>query len=148
MVEDQPVLITFGAAPEWKVQLKKPPPAILQHFSAKIPLFKVPFLPAPAQRPPVRGRKELCPPQWLLATCRSAATPWEHTKKKLNFSLPTAGKGTNLWIRRRVAGVNLFALWIRTLRPTLEWRKTNQRRRVNDQRAQFGVSPFKETFEK
>lgn len=72
----------------------------------------------------------------LLATCSFAATPWK--RKKRNFSLPTAGNGTNLWIRSRVAGVNLLALWIRTLRPTLE-RDKQSRAAGLKARAQLGV---------
>lgn len=51
----------------------------------------------------------------------------EYRKKREHF-LPTAGNGTNLWIKRRVAGVNLFALCTRTLRPTLEQKKNHRER--------------------
>lgn len=43
-----------------------------------------------------------------------------HTDLCATQVLPTAGKGTNRWTRRRVAGVNLLAFCTRTLRPTLE----------------------------
>lgn len=49
-----------------------------------------------------------------------------NTEKRQRF-LPTAGNGTNLWIKRRVAGVNLFALCTRTLRPTFEEKKNRER---------------------
>lgn len=134
MVTDQSVLITSEAASEWKAQLKSLRSRLHQQLcSIFLPKFcfaeSHPCLPSSGTTTEGTraGRQELCPSQWLLATCGFAATTW-NTKKR-SSSLPTAGNGTNLWIRSRVAGVNLFALWIRTLRPTLEWRKTNQRSR-------------------
>lgn len=56
-----------------------------------------------------------------------------NTEKRQRF-LPTAGNGTNLWIKRRVAGVNLFALCTRTLRPTFEEKKKHRERATFSQK--------------
>lgn len=134
MAEDHSVLITPEAAPGCKVQLKSPRSCLHQQLCSifcQNSALQSPIPACPSSGTTTEGtraaREELCPSQWLLGTCRFAATTW-NTKKR-NFSLPTAGNGTNLWISSRVAGVNLLALWIRTLRPTLEWRKANQRSR-------------------
>lgn len=50
----------------------------------------------------------------------------QHTRLCAVQFLPTAGNGTNLWTRRRVAGVNLLAFWTRTLRPTFKRKKEKE----------------------
>lgn len=84
-----PVLIAFGAASEWRVQLKSLRSRLHQRLCS---LFLPKFCSAkshPSSGATTEGtragRKELCPPQWLLATCSSAGTP-QNTKKR-NFVL-------------------------------------------------------------
>ena len=65
------------------------------------------FIPvAPAGRPP--GAEEVWRDRPVSPEAGSPTCPHAHALLTAQV-LPTAGNGTNLWTRRRVAGVNLLA---------------------------------------